>query len=361
MRFEALTDTLRSLGLPAREERTSPPRDLVRRAQSAVAEGLADPDLLVDCIELELDARRAEPSPHLMPFATLPELGVRFALACWRPGESPPAHEHGDWTVTAVVHGTLDVDTYDWASTRATRRLVHKNRFTAYTRQVGHVHGPTIHRPFNPTSRPALTLHLTGPHDGPVLEPEIGPIEGLVSSPPERKPDVLGRARWARYRQYTLSVLAEALAAAGGPRALAALRAIYAAGDAATKHAAVGAMSALDRECAASFARDLEQSALGSDSRIERADDGITLRVEERAGRAELVAGEGPESAVLLRVDARAAVALRYLAERRACVVAEIPGALALPDRCSLARVLIDWQIFRLAVQRPPSEMGGTA
>ncbi|WP_437909096.1 hypothetical protein WME95_15185 [Sorangium sp. So ce327] len=330
MRLAELTALFGRLDFPGPEGRGHPPRDHVRALEGAVRAGLADDELLLDLFALEIERR--DGAPELAPFHVLPELGVRLAFAYWRPGRAAGAHEHSDWTVTAVVHNTLDVATFDWDATARARRLVPKRLFSAEAGRVGHIYGPCIHDPRNPTGSWSISLHLFGPHDGPVIEAQVGPIEGLTPMAPRAEPDdALSAALLAHEQECVRRAQIDAIGRRG-PQAAALLARLHARGDAGTRRRAARALGRTED--------------LGAHTVLARRWAGVDLDVAPRAGRAELVARCGGRAQVLLRVDAWARPALRAVSAARELRPTDIPG-LAEAAQLTLARALVDWGTFQ--------------
>ncbi|WP_437290554.1 hypothetical protein [Sorangium sp. So ce406] len=336
MRLDELTALFGQLGFPRAEDRERPPRDHVRAVEGAVRAGLSDDELPLELLALEIERR--DGAPDLAPFHVIPDLGVRVAFAYWRPGRAAGAHEHSDWTVTAVFHNALDVATFDWDATARARRLVPKRLFSAEAGRVGHIHGPCIHDPRNPTPRWSISLHLFGPHDGPVIEEQVGPVEGLsppapraAEPAPQADEDALSAALASHERECVRRAQIDALARRGAPAA-ALLARLHARGDAGTRRRAARALGR---------AEDLDARTV-----LARRWPGVDLDAASSAGRAELVARCGQRAQPLLRVEAWAAPALRALASAVELRPRDIPG-LAEAEQLALARALVDWGTFQ--------------
>lgn len=325
---------------PRLGERGRPAHDSVRALQHAVQGGLESPECRLELLRMEIERRDGEPG--LAPFFFEPGYGVRVAFAYWGPGRSAGAHEHNDWTVTAVFHNQLEVTTFDWEATRRTRRLVPKNVFSATAGRVGHIYDPCVHDPKNPTSRWSISLHLFGPNDEPRLEREVGPIEGLTSADPSSElsaddPDPLGqnpllRALAAHQRECVRRVQIEALTALErGAAGL--LEHLYRRGDAGTRQRAA---CALDRS---------RRMALDPDAELVNRWRGVELDVMT-GDRAELRAQSGGRVQPLLFVGRRARRALERIADASAFAPRELPG-LSESEQIMLAQVLVDWGTFQ--------------
>jgi hypothetical protein len=152
---------------PDADVREHPERDSVLVARSAITAAVRDDEFLVECMTHELSLlERRVPRRGLVPFFILPPFGIRFAIGYWPPGRNAGAHEHTAWTITAVCHNELIVQTYDRNESYRRQTLVPKNRFDASAGQVGFIYEPCIHDPCNTTDRWSLSLHVSSPQDG---------------------------------------------------------------------------------------------------------------------------------------------------------------------------------------------------
>lgn len=167
MKLDDLCELFDRQAFPEAHVREHPDRDAVLAARSAITSAVSDDEFLVDCMAYEL-IRLQQPGlrPGLVPFFTVPGFGVRFALGYWPPGRNAGAHEHTAWTITAVCHNELTVQTYDRNESYRRGTLVPKNRFDARAGRVGFIYEPCIHDPRNPTDRWSLSLHVSSPRDG---------------------------------------------------------------------------------------------------------------------------------------------------------------------------------------------------
>src|SRR5262249_52087689 len=150
-----------------RGEQTHPDRALILAARSGVEAAVVDDEFLADCIALELKLIESNrPRRGLVPFLTMPDLGIRLAFGYWAPGNSAGAHEHTAWTITAVCRNELEVLTYNREESYRKRGLVPKNRFHATAGRVGFIFEPSIHAPRNISGEWSLSFHVTSPRDG---------------------------------------------------------------------------------------------------------------------------------------------------------------------------------------------------
>jgi len=236
MRLTDLTDLIRAHDLEEGSGWRRPPRDNVRAVQNALSAGLADEEFYLDCVELELDAIQRRRNGDLSSvLLRIPERQMKIRMFYWRVGKVALPHEHTKWTVTAVFFNTLQVTTYDWDVARRERRLLQKNVFRAEQGQAGHIYDRCIHNPANVSGRSAASIHIFNDSDMPLLEQEVGPIEGM-GNPTEGLPtDPVARTQWIeRTSQVRLRILAAALSRFRTPRAEALLNVISDYADAAT-------------------------------------------------------------------------------------------------------------------------------
>ncbi len=184
MRLEELLRRFQSLRFPAKDEQAHPDRALIVAARSSVEAAVVDDEFLADCIDLELKLIESNRPRHgLVPFFTMPDLGVRFAFGYWAPGSRAGAHEHTAWTITAVCRNELEVHTYDREDCYRRRELVPKNCFHAAAGRVGFIFEPCIHEPRNISSDWSLSFHVTSPRDGEKLDDYSEPLPALRSRP----------------------------------------------------------------------------------------------------------------------------------------------------------------------------------
>ena len=182
MRLDDLCDGIRGLGFPTLGEREHPDRELVLEARTRVGEAVVDDGFLADCISRELDLiGTGRARWGLVPFFTLPDLGIRLAFGYWAPGDRAGPHEHTAWTISAVCRNELEVLTFNRVESYQQRRLVPKNHFPAPAGKVGYIAEPCIHEPRNTSTDWSLSLHVTSPRDGEPVGDFDGPLPGLRS------------------------------------------------------------------------------------------------------------------------------------------------------------------------------------
>jgi hypothetical protein len=252
MRLRDLIQLMERLDLGEPGAPRRPARENLEDLGKALTRALEDADFRLDCIEHDLAAWREWEasgwSGMKPPIATIPDLGFFVMMFFWPPGEVSPAHEHTSWTMSAVFHNRLQVMTYDWRRAVDERRLAQKNVFTAEPGRVGYIYDPAIHSPRNTTSTGTTSFHIYNSDDGPVLEKQVGPIEGLASYDKTSDDDVPVRpsSLFVRVRQEVLRAHAEAALRFPSPRTLSILESIHVPGDPTTRAAVAHSLRTLD-------------------------------------------------------------------------------------------------------------------
>lgn len=175
MKLGDLCEVFGDSQFPKTGEREHPELRSVLEVRAAVTSAVIDDDFLADCIALELDLLESDtPRRGLVPFFTVPGLGIQFAFGYWHPGGTPGPHEHTAWTITAVCRNRLEVVTYDREASYRRHDLVLKHHFDAPAGRVGYIYEPCIHQPTNTSDDWSLSLHVTSPRDGEPAEDDYG-------------------------------------------------------------------------------------------------------------------------------------------------------------------------------------------
>lgn len=333
MDVDALKAEAHSLHLSARDASARASEDQVRAFRRHVGGCIADRRFLVQAIEKEIEVRDGEPG--LGVFDEIPELGIKFGFCWWAPGQVAGAHEHSDWTVTAVVHNRLEVATFDLDATVRTRKIVPKSRFMAHPGEVGHIYEHAIHSPGNPTKDWTLSFHVTTINDRPMLEQRHGPIKGLGLNRGARidPDDTLRLVLQAYQRECVRRVQIDVLRSCGELGAQG-IENLSSRGDTATRwHAA--------------------SARLGSDpfdlhTELIRKWEDVELQVVGMKDQTELRAVSRQQSRTLVRTDSSGRTALAFIARAATLVPCEVPGIDA-ADRLRLSRALVDWGFFGVA------------
>jgi hypothetical protein len=222
MKLDDLCEAFDVTRFPGILDQAHPDRDAVLDARSRVALAVVDDQFLLDCIAMELKRIKEDRfQGGLVPFLTIPGLGIRFAFGYWPPGVTSGPHEHTAWTITAVCRNQLEVLTFDRQESYRQNTLVPKNRFEAQAGKTGFIYEPCLHEPRNVSSDWSLSLHVISPRDGerPVDHPEpllcLG-VNSSLSTAIANYPYT--RVMVARQRQRLVHQLARILASMDEPQ-----------------------------------------------------------------------------------------------------------------------------------------------
>jgi hypothetical protein len=332
LRLDDLIGRFQALRFPARRERTHPDRALIVAARSAVEAAVIDDEFLADCIALEL--KRIEENRFcrgLVPFFTMPDLGIRLAFGYWAPGNAAGAHEHTAWTITAVCRNELEVLTYDRDESYRRQELVPKNRFHATAGRVGFIFEPCIHNPRNVSGDWSLSFHVTSPRDGERPDDDRGTLPALqsrrgVSSAEDGHPYASVVA--ARRRNRCVDQLARIVATVHVLQAPDLLGRCFVLGSAATQNFIDPRRASGIRAMLTRTNRDLIISH-------RRDGDMVALDVETPSGRVEEFA-----------IDEVAREAMAFVARESMFEVRAIPGNLSDDERAAIAEALEETGLF---------------
>jgi hypothetical protein len=338
MRLADVRDRFARIEFPAKGEQAHPDRDAVLAARSTIQAAVVDDEFLADCIALELQLiADTEFRRGLVPFLTIPELGIRFAFGYWPPGGTPGPHEHTAWTITAVCRNQLEVLTYDRSESYRRRKLVPKNQFPAAAGRVGYIYDPSIHAPINTSPDWSLSLHVVSPRDGEPIEP-CEPPAGL--SPRERRlpppTHPYASAMAARIRSQGIHVLARALAEMNVDSAPTLLDQCAALGSHATRKLAAQVSGCVTGRAPAPYL-------------LRRTHPDLTLSHRVYGDRVTLVSEAPGGTLDELTADALAADAIAYAAKEPVFDVRDLPGRLTDDERTQIAETLEDSGLFTKA------------
>lgn len=328
MKLDDVVAELETIEFPGVDEVAHPERETVVAARSTIQAAVVDDRFLADCIAKELalitqtDFRRG-----LVPFFTIPGLGIRFAFGYWPPGGTPGPHEHTAWTITAVCRNELEVHTYDRAESYRRGELVAKNHFPAEAGRVGYIYEPSIHAPMNTSANWSLSLHVTSPRDGEPTE-YCAPVAGMRSRERRRTPPAhpYATAIAARLRTERVHVLG---------RALAEMRVAHA--------------PALLEQCAAlgsHATRKLAASDRGGRYMLRRTHPDLVL-THRIVGDSVTLTAQAPEAPVdELAMDVVAAEAIAFATHEQVFDVGDLPGPITDEERTLIGEALEDSGLF---------------
>jgi hypothetical protein len=352
VKLDVLCEVFDRHEFPEAHEREHPAKESVLAARTAVTTAVRDDEFVVDCIahELGLIESRA-PRRGLVPFFTAPATGIRCAMGYWPPGSSAGAHEHLAWTITAVCHNELIVQTYDRDESYRQQALVPKHRFDASAGQVGFIYQPCIHDPRNPTDRWSLSLHVTSPLEGqrspnqpclPILD-EISTRRSVDFGEPYNT--VVAN----RHRQLMIRAIAEFLVQINSIQATDALKRCAREATSSTRRfiEQLGRVDATDDAPRSVGPLVRSHRELALDCRTTA--DSVVLGVETACGWM----GE-------LEIAHIARDAIVFCASTSQFNVAEIPGRLTDDERWAIAETLEDAGLFTFDTTRCDSSAVGT-
>ena len=328
MKLDDVLEGIESIEFPVAGEQAHPDRDAVKAARAAVQSAVVDDEFLADCIahELKLIARK-EFRRGLVPFLTIPALGIRFAFGYWPPGGTPGPHEHTAWTITAVCRNELEVHTYDREESYRRHELVPKNCFPAEAGRVGYIYEPSIHAPMNTSQDWSLSLHVTSPRDGEPME-DCEPVSGLRTArrrmPPPSHPYASAiAARLRTERVHLLARVLSAMTVAGAPTLLA-------------ECAALGSHST--RKLAAQDHR--------SNYVLRRTHPDLAMSHKMFGDMVALMVETQDEPVDELAIDVIAAEAIAYAAKEPMFDVRDLPGRITDEERTFIGEALEDSGLF---------------
>jgi hypothetical protein len=339
MKLDDLCELIAQRQFPAADAREHPLRESVTAARAAVTAAVRDDEFLVDCMAHELDVmERRVPRQGLVPFYTLPGLGITFAFGYWPPAANAGAHEHTAWTITAVCRNKLNVQTYDYEKSYHHQTLVAKNLFEAPAGRVGFIYEPGIHDPCNPTNRWSLSLHVTSPRDGETIADQRGCLPVLRDSRAQRFAHQGHPYAWvgaARYQRVLIHQVASFLAAVGGDRAQSLLARCLRLSSATTHRFICAVLGSQLEPTEHSLARTLTLAHQDLTLGYRDATDFVALGVETPSGWIEQ-----------LRMSQLAREAVAFCANTHMFTVRELPGRLTGQERCEIAEALQDSGMF---------------
>ncbi len=339
MKLDDLCQVFEAHRFPGLGAQAHPERDAVLAARSGVTAAVADDQFLADCMSCEL-RRLHDNSPRrgLVPFFTIPGLGVRFAFGYWPPGGTPGPHEHTAWTITAVCRNELEVLTYNREESYRRRELVPKNRFEAQAGRVGYIYEPCIHEPRNTSDDWSLSLHVSSPRDGEPLLDHEGPLPGLTSGfwlAQEQDDHPYMRVMMARQRQTFVHQLVRILATMDVPQVPDLLAQCFGLASSATRRL----ISTMPQRPDQTFASESQ----GILARTHK-DLVLSHRQEGEMVALDVETWDGQVEEFLISNEARDAIA--FIARETIFEVGALPGDLSEDEQTAIAEVLEETGLF---------------
>lgn len=303
----------------------------LRAACDLVRVAVTDPEVLCDCVELELQLLRNKgDGSSLVPFIGVPSIRAGLAFGYWPPSAATGPHEHTAWTITAVIRNKLDVWVYDWAKSYDCGTLVESRIVNAVSPDVGYICSPTIHDVRNSTSGWSIALHVVSDHDG--QRPADYPKSILGRSSETFGDDPYRSVNSARLRRAKVFQMAEVLR--GSVANPAAFHEWF-------EDFMVGATSArICRLLGLDKARDAPLR------RLRRIHPDLRLSVDQVGPRVRLWAHSGHHAHPQIDVTAEFADPLSCIAEQLEFDVESLPGNLTISERQAFARALEDACLF---------------
>ena len=300
-------------------------------AREQVRLALADPELLCECAELELQSLRdKKDGPSLVPFLRVPSIRAGLAFGYWAPFAATGPHEHTAWTITALIRNKLDVWVYDWEKSYDTGSLVESRVVGAASPDVGYICSPTIHDVRNGTSSWSLALHVLSDHDG--RRPDGYPTSILAGSPRAPGDDPYRSVDTARMRRAKVVQMAELIrGSVDDPATFGEWFEAFMVGKTSAR---IGTLLRLGKVPAAPLRR------------LRRIHPDLRLSVDDAGPQVRLWAYSHQGAHPQLDVTAEFAAPLSFVAEQMEFDVEALPGDLTASDRQALARALEDSCLF---------------
>lgn len=328
---------------PAIGAKDHPELAAVQGARLAIAAAIIDDDFLLDCISMELRLLKTDiPRRGLVPFFTIPDLGIQFAFGYWPPGGTPGPHEHTAWTITGVCRNALEVLTFDRNESYRRKELVQKNLFMAPAGRTGYIYDPCIHQPKNTTGEWSLSMHVTSPRDGEICGeealPALGPAVSLPKLPSLEEDHPYSRVLIARRRQEYARELARVIMPMNLPDVQRVLLQCSELASSATRRM-------IDRQ---------GQKTPGAPVlpwRLERIRKDLVLSCHEAGDIVSLDVETGRGAVEELAVSRLARRTIEFIAREPLFDVCELPGDLSDEERTTIGDMLEDSGLFRQVMQ----------
>lgn len=344
MKIADLYDVFNSSQFPAIGTKDHPELAVVQGARLAIAAAIVDHEFLLDCISMELTLLKADiPRRGLVPFFTIPGLGIQFAFGYWPPGGTPGAHEHTAWTITGVCRNALEVLTFDRNESYRRKELVQKNLFMAPAGRTGYIYEPCIHQPKNTTNDWSLSMHVTSPRDGEICGeeaiPQLGPPVSFHKLTSVGEDHPYSRVLIARRRQEYARELARVIMPMNLPDVPQVLAQCSALAASATRRM-------IDRQGSRT-----DRSAPVLPWRLERVHKDLSLSYREAGDMVSLDVETGGGALEELAVSGLARDTIEFVTREPSFDVHELPGDLSDEERSAIGDMLENSGLFRQVLQ----------
>lgn len=340
MNFEDLCERFETLDFPSADEKSHPDEAIVRAARADVTDAVNSDDFLTECLGNELILIKSNIFRQgLVPFSTLPRLGIGFAFGYWPPGGSPGPHEHTAWTITAVCRNELEVSTFDRNETLRQGQLIPKNRFRAQSGMVGFIHSPCIHAPKNISHDWSLSFHVISPLDGEPLNDRTTEIFGLNPLHPlplEHTQHPYRNVRLARQQSRHLHQVGNTLSTISTPKAHKLLVDCY-----------KFSTTSSQRDLKVKSPHILDNEELCPLSVLERIHPKLILDFNHRNGTVNLGAYSASGFEKEFSVSDFALGAIEFITEKASFDVRELPGTLKDEERQRIGEILEDRGLYK--------------
>lgn len=236
-------------------------RTTVLAVREQLKAALQDPVFRVDCVERVIDT--LEPAYIGPRFPKIHRDAARaysIFIFYWPPGTVNEPHRHDHWTVTGVMHNTLQFRTYR-ADESAAAGLIPEKQFDAAAGDVGYICTPCIHNVANVSQVRSMSVHVFS-HPQTARKALDFPDYRLETAIAKPAPDRMG-APSESLRDDALSTCAQMLGEVREPRTRGLLDRIFALGGLSAGLNSVKAMSTFDPLHATKKARELASRMTG--------------------------------------------------------------------------------------------------
>ncbi len=232
----------------------------VRAVRHSLSCALANPAFGLACVARVLDG--LDPGYNGWRYPKIhrdPDRGYSVCVFSWTPGLVNAPHRHDTWTVTGVLHNSLRFNTFRVAPDGAA--LIPEKRVDAKPGGGGYICTPCIHNVENPTSAPALSIHIFNHSQIAGSAAEL--VEYRMAGTVSQSRDVAPAAPDGAVREDLLAACAGMIGAHAHARNLPLLDRVLTLAEGKAKLPAIKAMAGIDPLHAAERARALAERMAG--------------------------------------------------------------------------------------------------